>query len=118
MKRFSIRKTTLSAIINCAVRKYSIIEISGHMLSQRYTSIVMTQLQDCDDDGESAAGARLLHLLQMTDACNVLVVVSRWFGGVMLGPARFTLINNAARGLLAKNGYISTDYSKTRRKGR
>lgn len=34
--------------------------------------------QDYDDDGEQAAGGRLLHLLQMTDARNVCVVVSRW----------------------------------------
>lgn len=33
--------------------------------------------QDCDDDGESAAGGRLLHLLQLMDVWNVVVVVSR-----------------------------------------
>lgn len=56
--------------------------------------------QDCDDDGESAAGSRLLHLLQIMDATNVVVVVSRWYGGILLGPSRFTHINNAARTLL------------------
>lgn len=30
----------------------------------------------------------------------MVVVVSRWFGGVLLGPSRFTLINNTARALL------------------
>ncbi|KAL8936754.1 MAG: hypothetical protein Q9211_004031 [Gyalolechia sp. 1 TL-2023] len=53
--------------------------------------------QDCDDDGEAAAGGRLLKLLQMMDVWNVLVVVSRWYGGVKLGPARFGIINAAAR---------------------
>ena len=33
-------------------------------------------------------------------ANNVLVVVSRWFGGVHLGPARFKYIANTARELL------------------
>lgn len=77
-------------------------------------------MQDCDDDGEDAAGRRLLHLLQMVDARNVLVVVSRWFGGVLLGPARFTHINNAARTLLQECGYISTQKaaSKAKSKGR
>lgn len=65
-----------------------------------------TFLQDCDDDGEEAAGGRLLHLLQMVDARNVMVVVSRWFGGVLLGPARFGLINKSARDLLDACGYI------------
>lgn len=54
-------------------------------------------LQDYDDDGESAAGGRLLHLLQVMDVKNIVVVVSRWFGGILLGPSRFACINNAAR---------------------
>jgi len=65
-----------------------------------------TFFQDSDDDGESAAGGRLLHLLQMVDARNVVVVVSRWFGGTLLGPARFGLINKAARELLESQGMI------------
>jgi hypothetical protein len=63
-------------------------------------------LQDYDDDGETAAGARMLHLLQVADCRNVVVVVSRWFGGVLLGPSRFTYINNAARVLLERQGFI------------
>lgn len=66
-----------------------------------------TVLQDYDDDGESAAGGRLLKLLALVGAENVVVVVSRWFGGVLLGPARFTHINNAARQLLDECGYVN-----------
>jgi putative IMPACT (imprinted ancient) family translation regulator len=104
-------------------------------------------LQDCDDDGEHGArlmwatalaegggvgrikdtdmwssSARVLHLLQITNSVNVIVVVSRWwgpphqsltqhtrahaywavvavhrYGGIQLGPDRFKHINNAAR---------------------
>lgn len=64
-------------------------------------------LQDCDDDGEAAAGGRLLHLLQVTGAVDVVAVVSRWFGGVLLGPMRFKHINNAARALLDSCGLIA-----------
>jgi hypothetical protein len=35
-----------------------------------------------------------------------VVVVSRWFGGILLGPDRFKHINNAARSLLNSCGYI------------
>ena len=70
-------------------------------------------LQDSDDDGESAAGGRLLHLLQMVDARNVVVVVSRWFGGILLGPARFGLINKVARELLEVEGLIKGSGSGT-----
>lgn len=38
--------------------------------------------QDCDDDGESAAGGRLLHLLQVAGAEDVVVVVSRWCASI------------------------------------
>jgi hypothetical protein len=40
------------------------------------------------------------------DARDVVVVVSRWYGGIQLGPARFAHINNAARELLGAHGYI------------
>jgi putative IMPACT (imprinted ancient) family translation regulator len=63
-------------------------------------------MQDFDDDGEAGAGSRLLKLLQIVNACNVIVVVSRWYGGILLGPSRFQFITNAARSLLDECGYI------------
>ena len=44
--------------------------------------------QDCNDDGETAAGGRLLHLLQLMDVWGLCVIVSRWYGGIQLGPDR------------------------------
>ncbi|GAA99044.1 uncharacterized protein L969DRAFT_144368 [Mixia osmundae IAM 14324] len=61
---------------------------------------------DCDDDGETAAGGRLAHLLELCHATDVVVVVSRWFGGVHLGPDRFKHINAAARAALLLSGAI------------
>lgn len=55
---------------------------------------------DNDNDGEDAAGSRLAHLLEMRNEDQVLVVVSRWFGGIHLGPKRFAHITNVARELL------------------
>jgi hypothetical protein len=66
-----------------------------------------TSYQDCDDDGETAAGGRLLHLLQLMDAWDVCVVVSRWYGGVKLGPDRFRIINSAARDVLVAGQFTS-----------
>lgn len=63
-------------------------------------------IQDCDDDGEQAAGGRLLNLLQILNVVNVMVVVTRWYGGIQLGPARFKHINNAARDSLVKGGFV------------
>jgi putative IMPACT (imprinted ancient) family translation regulator len=56
--------------------------------------------RDCDDDGETAAGGRLAHLLDLLHMDNVIVIVTRWYGGVQLGPDRFKLINRAARDAL------------------
>ncbi|KAF9803864.1 hypothetical protein SFRURICE_013141, partial [Spodoptera frugiperda] len=55
-----------------------------------------TILQDCDDDGEAHAGGRMLHLLQILDQKNTLVVVTRWYGGIQLGPDRFRPIESFA----------------------
>ncbi|KAF5506084.1 Protein IMPACT-like protein [Colletotrichum siamense] len=65
-----------------------------------------TSFQDCDDDGETAAGGRLLHLMQLMDLWDVMVVVTRWYGGQKLGPRRFALINSSARDAFVKAGWV------------
>jgi hypothetical protein len=72
--------------------------------------------QDCDDDGETAAGGRLLHLLQVTDVWNVMVVVTRWYGGQKLGPARFGIINTVARDALVKGGFVQDHETSEKKK--
>ncbi|KAL4929688.1 putative aromatic amino acid aminotransferase [Aspergillus undulatus] len=62
-------------------------------------------IQDSDDDGETAAGGRLLHLMQLMDVWDVVVVVTRWYGGVLLGPDRFRIINAAGRDALVRGGF-------------
>ncbi|KAF2145328.1 uncharacterized protein K452DRAFT_348936 [Aplosporella prunicola CBS 121167] len=49
-----------------------------------------------DDDGEKYAGKRLEKVLEGMEAEGA-VVVARWYGGVMLGPVRFSHIENCAR---------------------
>lgn len=77
-----------------------------------------TVVQDYDDDGETAAGARLLHVMQLMDVWNVLVVVSRWYGGIHLGPARFRLINDVGRDALVKGGFTQDDNTAATEKGK
>ena len=74
-------------------------------------------VQDYDDDGESAAGGRMLHLMQLMDAWNVLVVVTRWYGGVKLGPDRFRVINNVARDAIVRGGFVKEN-EKAKAKGK
>lgn len=61
--------------------------------------------QDCDDDGEAAAGGRVLRLMQLMDVWDVMVVVTRWYGGVKLGPRRFAVINAVARDGFVRAGF-------------
>ncbi|CCG82479.1 Protein IMPACT homolog [Taphrina deformans PYCC 5710] len=63
-------------------------------------------VQDGDDDGESAASGRLAFLLDVTKSEDVLVLVSRWFGGVLLGDIRFRHISTAARNALQVGGFL------------
>ena len=70
-------------------------------------------VQDNDDDGETAAGSRLGHLLHILRVRNVAVVVTRWYGGIQLGAERFKVINNVARQLLDQHGFVE-NHSKAR----
>uniref|UniRef100_A0A8C7T0J6 Impact N-terminal domain-containing protein n=1 Tax=Oncorhynchus mykiss TaxID=8022 RepID=A0A8C7T0J6_ONCMY len=62
-------------------------------------------LQDREDDGDTAAGGQLLHLLQVLFSVRWL---SRWYGGILLGPDHFKHINNSARNILVQEGYTSS----------
>lgn len=75
---------------------------SHNMTAWRIRGPNGTTFQDCDDDGETAAGSRLLHLMQLIDLWDVMVIVSRWYGGHKLGPRRFALINQTARDAFVK----------------
>ncbi|KAK5166520.1 uncharacterized protein LTR77_008063 [Saxophila tyrrhenica] len=63
------------------------------------------QFQDCDDDGETAAGGRVLHLMELMGVWGCMVVVTRWYGGVQLGPDRFRIINSVAREAMLGAGF-------------
>ena len=63
--------------------------------------------QGCFDCGEAGAGQRLLTLLERSNAINVLVIVTRWYGGTPLGPARFRHICSTAKESLKRGKFIS-----------
>lgn len=46
-----------------------------------------TVIERCSDDGEPSgtAGAPMINILQKNNLCNILVVVTRYFGGILLG---------------------------------
>lgn len=62
--------------------------------------------QGCQDGGESGAGQRILTLLERAQLVNVLVVVTRWYGGTPLGSARFRHISSTASESLKKGEFL------------
>ncbi|KAJ7188650.1 ribosomal protein S5 domain 2-type protein [Mycena filopes] len=48
------------------------------------------------DDGERWGGEKILNVMRKQGVIDAAVIVSRWYGGIMLGPARFTHIENCA----------------------
>ncbi|KAJ5079171.1 protein impact [Anaeramoeba ignava] len=61
-----------------------------------------------EDDGETKASEKLLFLLQKVNLENVLIIVTRWYGGIHLGGARFRHIVNSAHQLLIENKIIKS----------
>ena len=54
-----------------------------------------------DDDGEKYGGKTIGKLMESMNVQGS-VVVARWYGGVMLGPARFDHIRNCAKEAISK----------------
>ncbi|EJD01899.1 ribosomal protein S5 domain 2-like protein [Fomitiporia mediterranea MF3/22] len=50
-----------------------------------------------DDDGEDRGGQSILRAMEKEGVIDVVVIVSRWFGGTLLGPVRFTHIETCTR---------------------
>ncbi|KAK4516905.1 uncharacterized protein ATC70_000232 [Mucor velutinosus] len=96
----------VKVVVSHLLQNKKIAKATHNILAYRITMPDGKVLQDNDDDGESAAGGRLSHLMQILEVENVVVVVTRWFGGIHLGPDRFKDINNVARTALDACGYI------------
>jgi hypothetical protein len=59
-------------------------------------------LEDSNDDGENGGGRHLLGLLQADMLSNVLLVVTRWYGGIFLGPDRWRIMSQVSRDALSQ----------------
>lgn len=54
------------------------------------------------DDGESGCGELMLRVMRDADTVDTLVVLTRWFGGIMLGPDRWRLMRNCVNNALSE----------------
>jgi hypothetical protein len=76
-----------------------------NMLAYRIQTPGGSIIYDNDEGEEAGAGRRMSELLEMMNATNVAVIVTRWYGGIQLGPDRFRHISNAAREVLEAHGF-------------
>jgi hypothetical protein len=53
------------------------------------------------DDGETGCGKFLLQVMREANVTNTLVVLTRWYGGVMLGPDRWRLMGECVNDALS-----------------
>lgn len=76
--------------------------------------------QDNDDDGEALAGGKMAHLvyskkkvfrvqLSILEVENVFVMVSRWFGGILLGPGMTPSLSFMNRSIQGYQQYDKKD---------
>ncbi|KAK3349961.1 hypothetical protein B0T25DRAFT_457784 [Lasiosphaeria hispida] len=54
------------------------------------------------DDGETGCGDLMLRVMREAGAVDTMVVLTRWFGGVFLGPDRWRLMRNCVSGALSE----------------
>ncbi|PID70780.1 hypothetical protein CSB37_01645 [bacterium DOLZORAL124_38_8] len=54
------------------------------------------------DDGETGASATILRVMQRAEAVNMIVVVTRWYGGIKLQGDRFRHFQDATKFFLEK----------------
>uniref|UniRef100_A0A183GJT1 UPF0029 domain-containing protein n=1 Tax=Heligmosomoides polygyrus TaxID=6339 RepID=A0A183GJT1_HELPZ len=108
-------KDEVELVLNRLLENPKISRATHNMYAYRFTEIRSgreIKVHDCFDDGETGASSKMLELLEKMDASNVLVVVSRWYGGIHLGPDRFRHINNLTREIVTVHGLDSRSSSK------
>jgi hypothetical protein len=58
--------------------------------------------EEAFDDGETGCGELMLRVMRESNTVDTLVVLTRWFGGTLLGPDRWRLMRNCVAAALAE----------------
>jgi putative IMPACT (imprinted ancient) family translation regulator len=88
-------------------------QATHNMIAYRFKdSVTGCLVSDSDDDGEKGSGSKLAALLDLSDTEDCIVIVSRWYGGIHLGPARFKWIAAVARQALDDAGFLKCNKKK------
>ncbi|KAK4044240.1 hypothetical protein C8A01DRAFT_12364 [Parachaetomium inaequale] len=66
------------------------------------SSLTARVREESFDDGETGCGDLMLRVMREAGAVDTLVVLTRWFGGTMLGPDRWRLMRNCVSAALSE----------------
>ncbi|CAI5711269.1 hypothetical protein KXD40_001515 [Peronospora effusa] len=95
------------------VRSFLALVLDDHKIERAIHNMLAYRIigecivKDNDEDGEHGAGSKLSTLLELLKAENVAILVTRWYGGIKLGPDRFKHINACARLVLEEHGLLN-----------
>jgi hypothetical protein len=59
-------------------------------------------MEESNDGGETGGGRHILQIMQSSDIVGMLLVVTRWYGGIMLGPDRWRIMSQVSRDALSQ----------------
>lgn len=82
----------IESVLNQLKREKKIEDATHNMVAWR-----VGEREGEDDDGEKGAGKVMLFVLKQMKVMGMIVVVSRWYGGIKLGPSRFRIIKQITR---------------------
>lgn len=117
------RKSTFQAFAARCYSEADVRRVVQHLLSDRKIARAThnmvawrvwdeqrrVQLHDNDDDGEAGAGVKMAELLHLMRVNNLVVMVSRWYGGIHLGSDRWRHIVATARQCIEDAGLFKAD---------
>ncbi|KAG9243211.1 hypothetical protein BJ878DRAFT_462833 [Calycina marina] len=59
-------------------------------------------IEESNDDGECGGGRHILEVMKSSDIVGALLVVTRWYGGIMLGTDRWRLMTQVSQDTLSQ----------------
>ena len=59
-------------------------------------------IEECEDDGETGGGRHILKILQDSNTVDYMLVMTRWYGGILLGSQRWELMAQVCRDALSQ----------------
>lgn len=96
-----------SQALTALLSQESLSSASHNISAYRIVTSSGSILESSSDDGETGGGNHLLSILQSSNLTNVLLVVSRWYGGIMLGTDRWRIMTDVSRDALSQRLRVS-----------